>query len=137
MKSLVWFRFFCLPQHIFWDPEHCIDFIYHWFIGGHSRTARVLLAISIPGHIIFLAIISNLKAGHTSTTARFICIYLVAGFIQVSDLSSDLVSYCCRTCGQNKHLKQAMCGKQTSDYEICAKEILGVCEKFNVWTWEG
>jgi len=54
--------------------------------GGHSRTARVLIFMSIPGHIIFLAIISNLKAGHTSTTARFVFIYLLAGFIQVAIL---------------------------------------------------
>ena len=54
------------------------------FLGGHSKTARVLLLMSIPGHIIFLAIITNLKAGHTSTTARFVCVYIVAGFVQVS-----------------------------------------------------
>jgi len=40
--------------------------------------------MSIPGHVIFLAIISSLKAGHTSTTARFFCMYLLAGFVQVS-----------------------------------------------------
>ena len=53
-------------------------------LDGHSRTARVLLAMSIPGHVIFLAIISSLKAGHTSTTARFFCMYILAGFVQVS-----------------------------------------------------
>ena len=40
--------------------------------------------MSIPGHVIFLAIISSLKAGHTSTTARFFCMYILAGFVQVS-----------------------------------------------------
>lgn len=54
--------------------------------GGHSRTARVLLTMSIPGHIVFLAIIANTKSGHTSPTARFVCFYLLAGFIQVSIL---------------------------------------------------
>lgn len=54
--------------------------------GGHARTARVLIAMSIPGHIIFLEIISGLKAGHTSPTARFFGMYLLAGFIQIATL---------------------------------------------------
>ena len=47
--------------------------------------------MSIPGHIIFLAIISSLKAGHTSTTARFFCMYLLAGFVQVRFIPRYLI----------------------------------------------
>lgn len=69
-------------------------------LGGHSRTARVLLLMSIPGHMIFLAIISNLKAGHTSTTMRFVAMYLTTGFIQVSVVQES--HFICLGCGRNQ-----------------------------------
>ncbi|KAB7502558.1 Solute carrier family 41 member 1 [Armadillidium nasatum] len=49
----------------------------------HSRTARVLLLLVIPGHLVFVYAISYLKAGHTSLTMVFVIIYLLAAFLQV------------------------------------------------------
>lgn len=51
--------------------------------GGHARTARVLLMMVIPGHLIFGYTISYLQAGHTSFTPIFITIYLAAALLQV------------------------------------------------------
>ncbi|XP_063980803.1 solute carrier family 41 member 1-like [Diachasmimorpha longicaudata] len=51
--------------------------------GGHARTARVLLMMVIPGHLIFSYTISYLQAGHTSFTATFIIVYLFAAMLQV------------------------------------------------------
>ncbi|XP_076176957.1 solute carrier family 41 member 1-like isoform X2 [Ptiloglossa arizonensis] len=51
--------------------------------GGHARTARVLLAMVIPGHLIFGYAISYLQAGHTSFTLIFIVVYLTAALLQV------------------------------------------------------
>ncbi|KAK3912181.1 Solute carrier family 41 member 1 [Frankliniella fusca] len=50
---------------------------------NHSRTARVLLGMVIPGHLIFSYTISYLHAGHTSLTAVFMLIYLTAAVLQV------------------------------------------------------
>ncbi|CAG2053076.1 unnamed protein product [Timema podura] len=50
---------------------------------GHSRTARVLLMMVIPGHLIFSYTISYLQAGHTSLTPIFVVVYLTAALIQV------------------------------------------------------
>ncbi|KAH0545729.1 solute carrier family 41 member 1-like [Cotesia glomerata] len=51
--------------------------------GGHSRIARILLMMVIPGHLIFSYTISYLRAGHTSFTATFIVVYLLAALLQV------------------------------------------------------
>lgn len=51
--------------------------------GGHARTARVLLTMVIPGHLIFSYTISYLQAGHTSFTPIFLIVYLTAALIQV------------------------------------------------------
>ena len=56
---------------------------------GHSRTARVLLGMVIPGHLIFSYTISYLQAGHTSLTAIFMLVYLTAAVLQVSASSSS------------------------------------------------
>ncbi|XP_043282477.1 solute carrier family 41 member 1-like [Venturia canescens] len=58
---------------------------FHAFLatGGHARTARVLLMMVIPGHLIFSYTISYLQAGHTSFTATFIVVYLFAAVLQV------------------------------------------------------
>uniref|UniRef100_A0A6A7FNJ2 Solute carrier family 41 member 1-like isoform X2 n=2 Tax=Hirondellea gigas TaxID=1518452 RepID=A0A6A7FNJ2_9CRUS len=50
---------------------------------GHARTARVLLLLVIPGHLVFAYTISYLKAGHTSLTPIFVIVYLCAAMIQV------------------------------------------------------
>ncbi|XP_066598302.1 solute carrier family 41 member 1-like [Prorops nasuta] len=65
-------------------PAICISPISAFFAkGGHARTARVLLMMVIPGHLIFSYMISYLQAGHTSFTAIFITIYLIAAILQV------------------------------------------------------
>ncbi|XP_068971238.1 solute carrier family 41 member 1-like [Bombus flavifrons] len=51
--------------------------------GGHARTARVLLTMVIPGHLIFSYTISYLQAGHTSFTPIFLIVYLTAALVQV------------------------------------------------------
>ncbi|XP_066997122.1 solute carrier family 41 member 1 [Anabrus simplex] len=51
--------------------------------GGHARTARVLLMMVIPGHLIFSYTISYLQAGHTSLTPVFVLVYLIAALLQV------------------------------------------------------
>jgi solute carrier family 41 len=52
--------------------------------GGHARTARVLLLMVIPGHLIFAYTISYLQAGHTSLTPIFVVVYLLAAMFQAS-----------------------------------------------------
>ncbi|XP_012528561.2 solute carrier family 41 member 1 [Monomorium pharaonis] len=62
----------------------CISPFHAFFAkGGHARTARVLLMMVIPGHLIFSYTISYLQAGHTSFTPIFIMIYLIAAMLQV------------------------------------------------------
>ncbi|XP_050450148.1 solute carrier family 41 member 1-like [Cataglyphis hispanica] len=62
----------------------CISPFHAFFTkGGHARTARVLLMMVIPGHLIFSYTISYLQAGHTSFTPIFITIYLIAAMLQV------------------------------------------------------
>ncbi|XP_008544237.1 solute carrier family 41 member 1 [Microplitis demolitor] len=65
-------------------PKICIS-LFDAFLapGGHSRIARILLMMVIPGHLIFSYTISYLKAGHTSFTATFIVVYLLAALLQV------------------------------------------------------
>ncbi|CAK9805211.1 Solute carrier family 41 member 1 [Anthophora quadrimaculata] len=59
--------------------------LFHAFCakGGHARTARVLLMMVIPGHLIFGYTISYLQAGHTSFTPIFLIVYLTAALLQV------------------------------------------------------
>ncbi|KAK3600640.1 hypothetical protein CHS0354_031552 [Potamilus streckersoni] len=52
--------------------------------GIHSRAARVLMVLVIPGHLIFVYTIAYLKAGHTSITPMFAFIYLTAAVLQVT-----------------------------------------------------
>lgn len=60
--------------------------------GGHARTARVLLTMVIPGHLIFSYTISYLQAGHTSFTPIFLIVYLTAALVQV--YSQFFISAC-------------------------------------------
>lgn len=74
------------------DDSVCIP---PWSIicGGdqHSRTARILLLLVIPGHIIFTYTISYLEAGHTAPTLLFMIFYLFAAWLQVA-----VLLYVCR-----------------------------------------
>lgn len=57
---------------------------YIMFISGiHAQTARMLLLMVIPGHLIFTYTISYLQAGHTSFTVTFIFVYLFVALLQV------------------------------------------------------
>jgi solute carrier family 41 len=49
----------------------------------HARTARILLLMVIPGHLIFTYGIRLLQAGHTSVTFHFLIVYLLAALLQV------------------------------------------------------
>ncbi|XP_075039748.1 solute carrier family 41 member 3 [Mixophyes fleayi] len=54
--------------------------------GVNSKSARVLLVLVVPGHLVFLYTIHLLQGGHTSLTALFITFYLIAALVQVSVL---------------------------------------------------
>ncbi|KAI4479739.1 hypothetical protein M0804_010789 [Polistes exclamans] len=73
---------FCMGSQT--APTICISPFHAFFAkGGHARTARVLLMMVIPGHLIFSYMISYLKAGHTSFTPIFIIFYLTVALLQV------------------------------------------------------
>jgi len=74
----------CIPERMEDDYKACINpFAAYCSPGTHSRTARVLLMLVIPGHIVFTLTINYLKAGHTSLTPVFLVIYFIAAFLQV------------------------------------------------------
>ncbi|XP_076819624.1 solute carrier family 41 member 1-like [Clavelina lepadiformis] len=52
----------------------------------HSVGARVLLAMVVPGQLIFVLIIQALKAGHTSITPQFVVVYIFVSVVQVAIL---------------------------------------------------
>ncbi|CAG9828805.1 unnamed protein product [Diabrotica balteata] len=52
----------------------------------HSRTTRVLMAMVIPGHLIFIYLIDYIKSGDTSLRSWFIVVYLCAAVTQVATL---------------------------------------------------
>ena len=49
----------------------------------HAKTARVLLAISLPGHCIFTYAIFLIQAGHTRITPTFLALYFIAAMTQI------------------------------------------------------
>ena len=50
----------------------------------HGKAARVLLMLTLPGHLIFLLTISYVQAGHTSLTLYFAGGYFACAILQVS-----------------------------------------------------
>ncbi|KAJ8257788.1 hypothetical protein GJAV_G00189690 [Gymnothorax javanicus] len=66
-------------------PNPCHTFISP---GVNSRSARVLLLLVVPGHLVFLYTISSMEAGHTTLTSIFICFYMAAALLQVLVLLS-------------------------------------------------
>nr|XP_034189199.1 solute carrier family 41 member 1-like isoform X2 [Osmia lignaria] len=54
--------------------------------GLHARTTRVLMAMVIPGHIIFIYLINYMKDGNASLTPLFVFVYLCAAMLQVAAL---------------------------------------------------
>nr|XP_057932824.1 solute carrier family 41 member 1-like isoform X1 [Doryrhamphus excisus] len=49
----------------------------------NSKSARVLVFLVVPGHLLFLYMIHLLQAGHTAMTVTFIVCYLAAALLQV------------------------------------------------------
>ncbi|XP_035225629.1 solute carrier family 41 member 1-like, partial [Stegodyphus dumicola] len=67
------------------DSELCKDPISAFFGKSlHSTTARVLMLMVIPGHLVFTYGIRFVNAGHTSVTPMFLTFYLLAAVIQVA-----------------------------------------------------
>ncbi|XP_069571027.1 solute carrier family 41 member 1-like isoform X2 [Brachyistius frenatus] len=52
----------------------------------NSKSARVLVTLVVPGHILFLYTIHLLQGGHTAMTPTFIVCYLFAALFQVGIL---------------------------------------------------
>lgn len=50
---------------------------------SHAGTARMLLLMVVPGHLIFSYTISYLQAGHTSFTVVFMLVYISIALLQV------------------------------------------------------
>lgn len=55
-------------------------------LGMHARTTRVLMALVIPGHVIFIHLINYMKEGNTSMSTLFVFVYLCAAMLQVAAL---------------------------------------------------
>ena len=54
--------------------------------GGHFKAARVLILMSIPGHLIFSSVVGHMSASHFSLTQMFVAAYVTAGLLQVTVL---------------------------------------------------
>uniref|UniRef100_A0A8C7UTZ3 Solute carrier family 41 member n=1 Tax=Oncorhynchus mykiss TaxID=8022 RepID=A0A8C7UTZ3_ONCMY len=66
-----------MAQH--W-PGPCLTFCSS---GVNSKSARVLVFLVVPGHLLFLYTIHLLKGGHGALTSAFVCLYLCAALLQV------------------------------------------------------
>lgn len=60
--------------------------LFVWNVGMHARTTRVLMALVIPGHVIFIHLINYMKEGNTSMSTLFVFVYLCAAMLQVAAL---------------------------------------------------
>ncbi|XP_077181482.1 solute carrier family 41 member 3 isoform X3 [Paroedura picta] len=71
-------------------PNPCTTF---FTSGVNSKSARVLILLVIPGHLVFLYTIHVLQGGHISLTFSFVSFYLIAAFLQVGILlyMADLI----------------------------------------------
>eukprot|EP00095_Tigriopus_kingsejongensis_P009047 snap_masked-scaffold308_size214241-processed-gene-0.0 protein:Tk09047 transcript:snap_masked-scaffold308_size214241-processed-gene-0.0-mRNA-1 annotation:"solute carrier family 41 member 2" len=49
----------------------------------HAKSARILMSMVVPGHLVFILCITLLEAGHTQTSPVFFILYLLAALIQV------------------------------------------------------
>ena len=65
---------------------YCTKIVKILFSDMSARTARVLMLMVIPGHLIFMYTIHYMEAGHTSITFIFAIAYLTAACIQVCTL---------------------------------------------------
>ncbi|GFQ83686.1 solute carrier family 41 member 1 [Trichonephila clavata] len=63
----------------------CISPLYAFFGKCvHARTARILMLMVIPGHLLFGYGITLIKGGNTVLTPTFLPIYLISAFIQIA-----------------------------------------------------
>ncbi|XP_077584792.1 solute carrier family 41 member 1 isoform X1 [Stigmatopora nigra] len=78
---------FQMRQH--W-PNPCMTF---FFSGMNSKSARVLLMLVIPGHLVFLYAIFLLQGDEVAITLSFAACYLCAALLQVAILiyAADLI----------------------------------------------
>lgn len=75
------------------DPKVCVNpFSVFFGKGAHARSARVLLLMALPGHMIFAYLIRLSNAGNTTLTVVFLVVYLTAALIQVFLLL--YIAYC-------------------------------------------
>ncbi|KAG8177875.1 hypothetical protein JTE90_004269 [Oedothorax gibbosus] len=75
------------------DPKICVSpFTVFFGKGAHARSARVLLLMALPGHLIFAYMISLLNTGNTQLSMLFLVVYLLAALIQVFMLL--FIAYC-------------------------------------------
>ncbi|XP_038872337.1 solute carrier family 41 member 3-like [Salvelinus namaycush] len=68
---------FQMTQH--W-PGPCLTFCSS---GVNSKSARVLVFLVVPGHLLFLYTIHLLNGGHGALRPAFVCLYLCAALLQV------------------------------------------------------
>ncbi|XP_029548978.1 solute carrier family 41 member 1 isoform X2 [Salmo trutta] len=61
-------------------PGPCLTFCSS---GVNSKSARVLVFLVVPGHLLFLYTIHLLNGGHGALTPAFVCLYLCAALLQV------------------------------------------------------
>ncbi|GIY44774.1 solute carrier family 41 member 1 [Caerostris darwini] len=53
-------------------------------VSVHARTARILMVMVIPGHLLFGYGITLIKGGNTVLTPSFLPIYLISAFVQIA-----------------------------------------------------
>ncbi|KAM4625152.1 solute carrier family 41 member 1-like [Polymixia lowei] len=61
-------------------PNPCVTFCSS---GVNSKSARVLVILVVPGHLLFLYSVQLLQGGHTALTPAFVVCYLCAALLQV------------------------------------------------------
>ncbi|KAJ7998017.1 hypothetical protein DPEC_G00218180 [Dallia pectoralis] len=77
----------CLPRQVPDNRTSCYNPCRTFFgSGANQRSARVLLLLAIPGHLIFLYAIHMMKGGTVSPTFLFITFFLAAALLQVLTL---------------------------------------------------
>jgi solute carrier family 41 len=79
------------PYKVFFSNSKFVflfKFSYIWksFVGSNSSTTRVLLFMSVPGHLTFVSVIWKLAADHTRLSILFIFLYIIAALIQVKSI---------------------------------------------------
>lgn len=90
---------FCFIYFVFFG----ISFVFHFacyislkFLDCDSRSARVLLLLVVPGHMIFNWLLQSLHGGDKSSfTPLFTSLYLLAALIQVNFASYMVTNRSC------------------------------------------